>query len=169
MVQFHKLIKEYLFMNKTIATSLTTLLFVVVGISGVMMYFHLFSGQVKDLHEILGLIFFMAVITHVFYNFKSMKNYFTKKVFITIAIATLVVTNTFILQSLEKGDNPKGLIIESILKAPLNETYRILSIGNPKEKLTKENFHITDASSLEELAKLNNTNPFKIISILTKD
>lgn len=156
-------------MNKTIATSFTTLLFLVVGISGIMMYFHFFSGQVKDLHEILGLAFVVAVLFHVFYNFKSMKTYFTKKIFIGLAILVLILSNIFILQSLNKGDSPKGFIIQSLLKAPLNDSYRILGIQNPKEKLIKENFHITDASSLDELAKLNTTSPFKLISILTKD
>ena len=156
-------------MNRTIATSFTTLLFLVVGISGVLMFFHLFSSQVKDLHEILGLAFIAAVLLHVFYNFKSMKTYFSKKVFIGIAILALLVSNVFILQSLNQGESPKSLVIQSLLKAPLNDSYRILNIENPKEKLIKENLQITEASSLEELAKLNKTNPFKIISILTKE
>ncbi len=156
-------------MNRTIATSLTTLLFLVVGISGIMMYFHFFTRQVKDLHEILGLVFVVAVILHVFYNFKSMKTYFTKKVFIGLAILTLVVSNVFILQSLNQKDDPKRLIIQSLLKAPLNDSYRILGVENAKEKLIKEDFQITDASSLEELAKLNTVSPFKMISILIKD
>ena len=155
-------------MNRTLATSLTTTLFLVISISGIMMFFHFYSARVKDLHEILGLFFIAAVAFHIFYNFSSMKRYFTKKIFIVIAILTLLVSNIFILQSFNKGESPKSIIIKSLLKAPLLESYRILNIENAKEKLLLKDFQITDASSLEELAELNNISPFELVSILKR-
>jgi len=155
-------------MNKTIATSFTATLFLVIGISGVMMFFHFYDNQVKSLHEYLGLAFIVAVLLHIFYNWKSMKNYFSKKSFIIIAVTTLLVSNVFILQSLNQKQSPKGKIIKSVLQAPLKDSYTILNIINAKEKLEKEGFEVVEASTLQELAKLNGKNPFEIISILTK-
>ena len=120
------------------------------------------------LGEYLGLAFIVAVLLHIFYNWKSMKNYFSKKSFIIIAVTTLLVSNVFILQSLNQKQSPKGKIIKSVLQAPLKDSYTILNIINAKEKLEKEGFEVVEASTLQELAKLNGKNPFEIISILTK-
>ena len=62
------------FINKDLATSLTALLFVVIGITGVIMFFHFFDKYVEDMHAILGLVFVAVVFLHVFFNFKSIKN-----------------------------------------------------------------------------------------------
>ena len=155
-------------MNKTLATSLTTTLFLVIAISGIMMFFHFYKGQVKELHEILGLVFVGAVVFHVFFNFKSMQKYFTKRVFISVCFLTIIVSSAFIIQSSTKSENPKGKIIQSVLKAPLEQSFSILSIINAKEKLEKKSLKFEETKNIEELAKLNKTNPFEIISILTR-
>ncbi len=71
-------------MNKLIlrdvATSASTVLFLVIGISGLMMFFHFFDNYVKELHEILGVGFVLAVLLHIIANFSSMKKYFSKKI-----------------------------------------------------------------------------------------
>ena len=66
---------------RDIATSFTTTIFLVIGISGTMMFFHFYDSSVKELHEILGLVFVLVALFHIFYNFKSMKNYFSKNNF----------------------------------------------------------------------------------------
>ena len=155
-------------MNKTLATSLTTTMFLVIGISGIMLFFHFFSNEVKSLHEYLGLVFVGAVFFHVFYNFKAMKNYFTKRVFISTLVLTVIISSGFIIQSSTKGENPKGKIIKSVLKAPLQNSFAVLNITNAKEKLEKENLKYAETSNIEELAKLNKISPFDMVTILTR-
>jgi hypothetical protein len=133
-----------------------------------MMFFHFYKGQVKELHEILGLVFVGAVVFHVFFNFKSMQKYFTKRVFISVCFLTIIVSSAFIIQSSTKSENPKTKIIQSVLKAPLEQSFSILSITNAKEKLEKKSLKFEETKNIEELAKLNKTNPFEIISILTR-
>ncbi len=53
------------FKLRDIATSSTTVVFFIVGLSGVMLYFKIFDSQVKELHEILGLAFVAAAVLHV--------------------------------------------------------------------------------------------------------
>ena len=67
--------------KRDIATSLTSLIFIVIGGTGVLMYFHLFDSYTKELHEIIGLFFVAVVFLHVFFNWNSMRTYFSKKVF----------------------------------------------------------------------------------------
>jgi len=156
-------------MNRTLATSLTATLFLVIGLSGVMMYFHFFNSYVKNLHEILGLAFVVAVIFHVFYNFKSMQKYFTKKIFLIICLLTVIVSTAFIIQSASKGENPKSILIQKVLKAPIKDSILLLT-GNYENaiiKLEKNGIKISDGKSIEEVAKSSGINPFKIVNMIT--
>lgn len=157
-------------MNKILATSLTTALFLVIGISGIMMFFHFFDSNVKELHEILGLAFIGAVIFHLFYNWKSMKSYFNKKTFFISLVLTAIISFGFVLQSGQEGENPKRVIINSILNAPIEKSFSILNLeyNTAIKKLENKSIFISENSSIETIAKENQMSPFKIISILTK-
>ncbi len=157
-------------MNKTLATSLTTITFLIIAISGVMLFFHFFDAQVKELHEILGLVFMGAVVFHLFYNWKSMKNYFNKKIFLSSLIVGVLVSATFVGTSLDQGENPKRTIIETVLKAPLDSSLSLFKLTNEqaKDKLKKADITFDEQTTILAIAKSNKTSPFKIIAILTK-
>lgn len=154
---------------RDIATSFTTLIFLVIAISGVMMFFHFNDMLVKDLHEILGLLFVFAAFLHVIMNWKSMKNYFSKKIFISASILILAISTLFIFQSSDKGDNPKMVMMQKVLNAPISNSFTLLngSYENAIKKLESQNIHITNNKTIKSLAKANQTSPFKIISIIT--
>jgi len=154
--------------KRDIATSLTTLVFIVIGTTGIMMYFHILDKYTKEMHEILGLVFVGAVFLHVFFNFNSMKLYFKKKTFLTISILTLLTVGIFVANS-PKGDNPKRLIIESVLTSNIEKSFLLFvdDIDFAKIKLEKAGIKVDEAKTIEEIAKKNNLSPFKIIDILT--
>ncbi|RXJ69283.1 hypothetical protein CRV08_04545 [Halarcobacter ebronensis] len=157
------------FKFKDLATSLTTLVFLVVGISGVMLYFKIFNGQVKELHEILGLLFVAAVVLHLVANWKPMKSYFKKKIFIGVSLIVVVISVIFIFQSTNGGNDPKGLVLKSVLDAPIKSSLEVLRVDYESAilKLTKENMQDIDKESIAAIAKANKTSPFKIIAIIT--
>ncbi|QKF82427.1 DUF4405 domain-containing protein [Halarcobacter ebronensis] len=157
------------FKFKDLATSLTTLIFLVVGISGVMLYFKIFNGQVKELHEILGLLFVAAVVLHLVANWKPMKSYFKKKIFIRVSLIVVVISAIFIFQSANIGNDPKGLVLKSVVDAPIKSSLEVLGVDyeSAKLKLTKENIQNVDANSIGDIAKANSASPFKIIAIIT--
>lgn len=154
---------------KDIATSFTSLTFLVIAISGVMMFFHFNDMMVKELHEILGLVFVIATFLHLIVNWKSMKNYFSKKIFLSISLVVAVVSGIFVIQSVDKGDNPKILTIQKILKAPVVDSFKILngSYENAIVKLKNQNIKNLDSKNISDIAKANKTSPFRIISIIT--
>ena len=156
-------------MNKTLATSLTTALFLVIGISGIMIYFDLFKGNVKDLHEILGLAFVIAVIFHLFFNWKQMKNYFNKKAFLSTALITSIITTGFILSSLYKSPSPKGVVLKSMMNTPITNALNVLDIEYDKavQTLKNKNITLTKEDTLVSIAKKGNLHPFEVISILS--
>lgn len=156
-------------MNKTIATSFTTGLFLVIGLSGIMMFFHFFDSNVKGLHEILGLAFVVAVLCHLYYNWKLMKKYFTKKTFFASLIFTTIISIGFIIQSSQEGLNGKWVLVNGAMNAPTEKLYALLDIKNAEEKLRQMNFPVTKANSIQELAKLNSANPWELIKILSEN
>jgi len=154
--------------KRDIATSLTTLVFIVIGTTGIMMYFHILDKYTKEMHEILGLVFVGAVFLHVFVNFNSMKQYFKKKTFLTISILTLLTVGIFAANS-PKGDNPKRLIIESVLTSNIEKSFLLFvdDIDFAKIKLEKAGIKVAEEKTIDEIAEKNNLSPFKIIDILT--
>lgn len=159
------------FITKGIATSLTSAVFLVIGITGVMMYFHILDSYTKNMHEILGLFFVFVVLFHIFFNWKSMKNYFTKKVFLSSILLIFIVVVGFISTSSSKGMNPKKIIIESVLKSQITDAVNILGsdINSVKLKFKKANIIFDNKSSIIKLAKKNKISPFKIVGIIIKE
>lgn len=156
--------------KRDIATSFTTLIFLVVSTTGVLMYFHLFDKYTKELHEILGLGFVAAVVFHVFFNFKSMKQYFTKKIFFAVSVATLMITFGFILNT-PKGENPKRIVFDKIINSDIEKSFSLLSgdIDLAKIRLEEKGIILNDSRTIKEISRINKTNPFEIIAIITEN
>lgn len=151
------------------ATSLTTVGFFVMGLTGIMLYFHIFNNHVKLLHELLGLAFVIIVLGHVLVNWNAMKSYFSKRIFYTSVALMFFVTSAFIVQSLNQPPSGKGIILTSIMKAPVKDVFKVLNINENEAKKVLETKGIvvqSNQQSLEELAHQNNTSEFKIISVL---
>ena len=157
------------FFKRDLATSLTTFLFIVIGTTGVMMYFHLFSNYVKQMHEIIGLAFTAIVFFHVFFNWKGMKSYFSKKVFLFSGVVVLLISLGF-LMNVEEGGNSKRTIIVSVLSAPLETSLTLFNtnIDKAKLKLEEAGLKMGDANTFQEIARENKTNPFNIVNIITE-
>ena len=156
------------FINRTLATSLTTFLFLVMGTTGVLMFFHIFDSYTKELHEILGLAFVFIVFIHVLFNWKSMRTYFSKTVFKLSFVLVVVVSLAFILTS-SSGPNPKKLMINSLLSAPLEHSLAVLSNDRNEAIMKLENagLKVKDAKNIKELGRVNRTSPFQIVDIIT--
>lgn len=155
-------------MMKKIATSMTAVVFFVIGISGLMLYFHLYSMQVKALHENLGLLFILAALVHVVANWAGMKKYFTQKVFMGILAAALLVSGGFVVQSGVNQTDPKKAILAKVLNAPMESAFETLGLSYEEAIRKLETSHIKteDAATITGLAKANQTSPFRIAGIL---
>lgn len=155
------------FIKREYATSLTAVTFLLIAVSGVMMYFHLFDNYVKEMHELVGLLFVGAVVLHLIANWGAMKNYFSKGVFRVMTAAIVVVAIGFVATA-ERGENPKGQIIEAVLKSPIEQSFPLLGndVAVGIEKLAKAGIQINQFKTIEEIAKANHISPFEIVGIL---
>lgn len=109
--------------SRNIATFGATLSFFIVGLSGVMMFFHLDFGGMVTLHEVIGLFMVALCILHIHVNFASFKKYFKNKnnVAILCAIFALVLTLLFAL-----APNPKDEAYDKLARANLKEIMQTL-------------------------------------------
>ena len=152
------------------ATSLTTTLFFVVGLSGVFIYFHLFDGYLKSLHEVFGLGFFVVVIGHTIAHFRSIKNYFNNRVFLVLSVITLLFSSVYIYNNSVGGENPKIVLIKKSLNGPLEITLGLFGDRDTLvAKLAKNDIEIGSGKTLLEVAKINGVSPFKIVEILNEN
>jgi len=156
--------------KRELATSFTTFLFLVIGITGVMMYFHILDKYTKQMHEILGLAFVAIVFFHVIFNWKSMKNYFSSKVFFISGTIVSIIALGFILNTSDEP-NPKRVVFNSVFNKPIEKTSVLFNDNYEiaKDKLQKAGIKVEDGKSIRELAKSNQVSPFKIITILSKE
>jgi hypothetical protein len=159
------------FIKRDLATSFTTILFVIISVSGVMMFFHFFDTQVKSLHEILGLVFVGAALFHVIFNWSSMKRYFAKKVFFLSFTLLLAISSFFVVQSLNQKENPKGVLIEKMLSASFKNSLDVLHVNydDAIDRLNRENISIETQESIQKIAQTNKTSPFRIVAILIQE
>ena len=157
--------------KRTLATSLTSVVFTIVGATGVLMYFHWFTSYVKSLHEILGLAFVAVVVFHVFFNWASMRNYFTNKVFLASVIVVSLFAVSFIAKNASdsKGGDPRKAVIMAVLKAPLSDSFKILGTDQASAlaSLKQKGFDVEDAESLHEIATFSSRSPMEILGILS--
>jgi len=80
---------------RDVATTATIFTFLIVGISGVCLYFGVRAGAIKNVHQIVGLAMVAASILHIIANFAAFKKYLhgAKAAVIALTvIAALLIT-----------------------------------------------------------------------------
>src|SRR5690606_41325654 len=77
-------------------TPFISLVFLVVGTSGVFMFLHVLDGYTEVVHELLGVLFVICAVFHIMLNWKSLRMHFTKGVFVPAALAVALLCVTIV-------------------------------------------------------------------------
>lgn len=153
--------------NRNYVTPFISLLFVVVGLSGLLMFFHLFDGYTEVVHEVLGLFFTISAVFHILLNWKALKIHFKKAVFLPALFGVIMITSLLVV--MERLYPPVDLqIMNRIIKAPVRDAFQALNINYEEAniKLKAKGIAIENAQSLEDLWKMNNADAEVIIDLL---
>ena len=157
-------------LNRNYITPFISLVFIVVGLSGLLMLFHLFDGYTEVVHEILGMFFIICAIFHIILNWKALRIHFKKGVFIPALLGVLVLSVILIIS--ERMSPPVDLIIfNKMVKAPINDAFRALDINYEKasEKLRGNGISIEKATTIEDIWINNDSNPEEIIDLIMSE
>jgi len=151
-------------------TPFISLIFLLVGISGLLMLFHLFDGYTEVVHEILGVFFIICTIFHIIINWKALKIHFKKGVFIPALVGVLTISVMLVIS--ERMALPVDLIIfNKMVKAPINDAFKTLDVNYDKaaEKLKKNGILIEKATTIEDIWLNNNSNPEEVIDLIMSE
>ncbi|MGK4005455.1 DUF4405 domain-containing protein [Sorangium sp. So ce1036] len=154
-------------MNRNWVTPFLALIFVAVGSSGVLMFFHLADGFTEVLHEVLGLTFVLFAFLHVAINWRSMRNYFGKTNFAIAAVAVAVSSAGLIV--IERAQLPVDLIVlERVARAPISDAFRVLEIdrGRAAAVLSEKGIELDGAETIEDIWVKNNSSPEEVVETL---
>lgn len=154
-------------LKRNVITPYLTFLFIVVGLSGILMLFHILDDYTKIVHELLGTVFVLFSIFHVMINWKSLKTHFKSKVFIVSGIVVLLFSICFVVLAKIHVDH-EGIMIEKLVAAPITESFSVLDLDyNEVEKILKENnITIGESKTIKEIGLNNEKSPKEIIELI---
>ena len=118
------------------ATPLTIGAFVLMAITGLLMFFHLESGLNKVAHEWLGWAMVTGVVAHAALHWRSLKRYVTdlRTGQVIIAAFVLVLGASFVVQGEEgEGLPPPVLALQGLMRAPVSTVAQVA--GKPESEL----------------------------------
>jgi hypothetical protein len=152
---------------KRYATQLTIALGLVVCITGVMMFFRWYKGEVEAMHEWLGMGFVAAAVLHSLRHRQSltlmMSQYRTR----LLLVGTALITAAFLVVPQQKAASPVKQTVNAVLRAPLSDIAPMfgLSATQAVERLTDSGVqNASSAKSIEVMARANHTAPMKLLN-----
>ncbi len=60
---------------KTVLSPFLTIAFLAISATGLLMFFRVHSGTIREIHEILGILFVVAGLVHFIVNFRQIASY----------------------------------------------------------------------------------------------
>lgn len=153
--------------KKDIATSFTFFLFIVLGVSGILMFLHVFDDYIETVHEIMGLAFVLASSFHILLNWKQMKRYFSKRIFLISGILVFLISLMFVFLGKDHKD-PRDVIISSLLNTPISISFVVLgnNYEKTKTKLEEMGIVINGSTTIEEISKNNGISTRRIVEAI---
>lgn len=152
------------------ATPLIIGSYLITGISGVMLFFHLGESLIKEAHEWIGMLFAIGATLHITSHWTPFKRYFTRPLAVSVIAVSLVAGTTFIVGAAgEEGGSPVRAVMHTIEQAPL-ATVAQLQQRDERELVTLlegAGYEVTDVGeSVQTIAAVNNRSAREIIPLL---
>lgn len=154
-------------LSRSFISPLITIIFLVVALSGLLLFFHIFDGYTEVVHEILGVVFVVFSVLHVILNWKALKIHFKKRVFI---LSTIVVAVISILLVIQQQKSPKfdTILIERITNAPIEDVLKVLQVDSivVVKRLEENGISFIEGASMEEIWINNKVSPKKLFDLI---
>jgi hypothetical protein len=142
---------------RAVSTTSTMALFLVVGITGLMLLFKVSPGIIKAAHEWLGALFVLAAGLHTFRHWTIVCKYFRDRLMWTTSAVVLLLLAAFALPMGRQDRRPRPEnILVAISAAPLEKI--ALLMGTPPDvlvaKLKAEGVQVNNhQENLQQIAK----------------
>ncbi len=157
---------------RNILSALLTVMFAIVSITGVMMYFKIRVLSSETLHIWLGFAFVVISCLHLLKNWSGFISYFKKRSTLLSILFGFLVILAFVVPPLvspqEKGVNPKGKIIGTMMSAPLSKVATFVDLDEEMmvKVLADKQILASSKQSVTEIAKANGKTNDEILNIV---
>lgn len=155
------------------ATPMTIGAFLLMAVTGILMFFHIELGLIKVAHEWLSWLMVIAVGLHVFLNWKIFTRYFSQKPAVAIIGLFAVLMVASMLIPVDERRGPPGgrggamAASQVLMKAPLDKLAGVTgtTLESLQAKLQQQGLQLeVGATSLEAIAKQNQRNPLEVLN-----
>jgi hypothetical protein len=152
------------------ATPLVISAFIVSGVTGLMLFFHLEAGLVKPFHEWLSWAFVAGAVFHTAAHWKSFKSYFSRKTALAIiSTGAIAVLAAIMIPSKGGHGNPFMKISATLASAPLETVAGVVHLTPEAavEKLGKSGLKVADSNrSVKQIAAENGKKEIVVLQAL---
>ena len=155
--------------NRNYITPFVALIFLVIAISGLLMYLHLFDGYTEVVHENLAVAFVIFAILHIVVNWAGLRTHFKKTVFVPAAITTFLIAAGFVYLQI-KDPKLDTILLERIVKAPIPDAFRALNVKYEKafENFKKKGINLKNSKTIEDIWLKNDISPVEVVDLIVE-
>lgn len=153
------------------ATPMTIGAFMLMSITGILMFFHVELGLIKVAHEWLSWLMVIAVALHVTLNWKVFSRYFSQKPAVAIiGLFAVLMVASMLIPAEERPGSPGGRGMQAaqvLLNAPLDKLAGVTgnTLASLQATLQQQGLQLdATTGSLEEVARQNQRNPMEVLN-----
>jgi len=157
-------------LKRGFVTPVLILIFLIVALSGILMFFHLLDDYTTAIHEIMGLTFVLFSILHLVINWRSTKSYFPNKIFLISAAVVLLLSIFLVVVDATHKDR-NDVLIEKLVTAPIAETCVVLGIEITQlgSLIGVDDLIVGEQETVESLARRYNLSPGKLLALIVEN
>ncbi len=160
------------YLPRKIITPITGVLSLVIGISGVMLFFHFGEGLVKGVHEWLGIVFALIMLIHLTLNWNAFIKHFKKPIaWAGTGIVTAISAMFLVTAMSSTNGSPMKSIVQSIETSAVSDLAPVFKISQSEmvKRLNQAGVEVeTGRETLQELAEKYKVAPRKLVVTLVR-
>ncbi|NTW56188.1 MAG: DUF4405 domain-containing protein [Chlorobiaceae bacterium] len=151
------------------ATPLAIASFIILGVTGILMFFKIESGLVKPIHEWLSWALVAGVILHTIANWKAFTGYFSKKPAIAIIGVGLLVTLFSVFAPAGQEQNPRMKMMKALMSSKLDTIAEVAGSNGTDitAKLQQKGMtNVNGNMTIRQIASANSKNEMAVIAVI---
>lgn len=155
--------------KRSFITPITTASFVVVALTGILMLVDVKNATIKELHELVSVLFVVAAGLHLILNWNCFVTYLRKPLTILLAVAVAALVALMFTGNGSGGRPPVMAVLGRIAAAPLAQTASFLgvSVEESLTRLKEQGLQVSgESESIADIAKNNGRDAMEIVGFL---
>ncbi len=137
--------------ERTWISPFVTLTFCVIGVTGLLLFFHVKNGSIVMLHEWLGWGFVIAGVLHLLVNWRQLVSYLPRRsAMVALAVCAILVAALIVAGGLRSGGGPPASVM-TLLDVDHNGVIDGAEITNASAALLKLDRNRDNQLSVDEL------------------